>query len=349
MQGAQNAIQSIVTDSSLISSVNFGYGLWSDYLVGWSRWGSFTHRGVRSITRGEAVSRHGMDWLNRYWYINHVVLYGNINGYGPDRFPGFENWDSGRDRGYPCSNLGCIEVQVNRDGAAKINTRVRSAQPMLGTNANFFATLAKDYFDHPTLSPIDPNSDCQGNYIIVIGDGDFTSGSRVAFNTIQQLANRQNSPIKTIPIAYGTGISARGLSQFNELARRGGTREAIVAAGPAALKARLTEIIRNIQADKLAFTAPAITAKVGEGGFLYQAQFQYRQKKEWLGSLSATHMSDEGVLDENHASNWEAARLMPLPRNRKIWTVLPTIDYSCLLYTSPSPRDVEESRMPSSA
>ena len=27
----------------------------------------------------------------------------------------------------------------------------------------------------------------------------------------------------------------------------------------------------------------------------------------------------------------------------------PTISVSCLLYTSPSPRDVEESRMPSSA
>ena len=26
-----------------------------------------------------------------------------------------------------------------------------------------------------------------------------------------------------------------------------------------------------------------------------------------------------------------------------------TINYGCLLYTSPSPRDVEESRMPSSA
>jgi len=326
MQGAQRAIQSIVTDSSLISSVNFGYGLWSDYSV-WYSYGSFSRFGIRSVTRNEAISRHGMDWLNSYWYIRHVVLYGNINGMGPDRFPGFENWDSGRDRGIPCSNLGCIEVQVNRDGAAKINTRVRSAQPMYGTNANFFATLAEDYYNHPTLSPIDPNSDCQGNYIIVIGDGDFTSGSSLGFRKIEQLANRQNSPVKTIPIAYGTGISNSGLAQFNQLAQRGGTREAIVAANPAALKARLTEIIRNIQADKLAFTAPAITAKVGEGGFLYQAQFQYRQKKEWLGSLSATHMSDEGVLDENHASNWEAARLMPLPRNRKIWTVLPTIDY----------------------
>ena len=34
----------------------------------------------------------------------------------------------------------------------------------------------------------------------------------------------------------------------------------------------------------------------------------------------------------------------------KIWTSKANeVDYGCLLYTSPSPRDVEESRMPSSA
>jgi type IV pilus assembly protein PilY1 len=324
MRGAQEAIQSIVTDSSLISSVNFGYGLWSDYRV-WYASRPFTYYGIRSVSRNTAISRYGIDWLSRYGYMRNVVLYGNVNNIGPDRFPGFEMWQNGRDRGYPCSNVGCIEVQVNRDGAAKINTRVSSAQPMYGTNANFFATLAEEYYNHPTLSPIDPNSDCQGNYIIVIGDGEFTSGRTIGFNKIQQLANRQNSPVKTIPIAYGTGISASGLSQFNDLARRGGTGDAIIAANPAALKARITEIIRNIQADKLAFTAPAITAKVGEGGFLYQAQFQYRQKKEWLGSLSATSMTDDGELAND--ITWEAARQMPLPRSRKIWTVLPTKDY----------------------
>jgi len=324
MRGAQEAIQSIVTDSSLISSVNFGYGLWSDYRV-WYASRPFTYYGIRSVSRNTAISRYGIDWLSRYGYMRNVVLYGNVNNIGPDRFPGFEMWQNGRDRGYPCSNVGCIEVQVNRDGAAKINTRVSSAQPMYGTNANFFATLAEEYYNHPTLSPIDPNSDCQGNYIIVIGDGEFTSGRTIGFNKIQQLANRQNSPVKTIPIAYGTGISASGLSQFNDLARRGGTGDAIIAANPAALKARITEIIRNIQADKLAFTAPAITAKVGEGGFLYQAQFQYRQKKEWLGSLSATSMTDDGELANDFT--WEAARQMPLPRSRKIWTVLPTKDY----------------------
>ena len=325
MEGAKQAIQSIVTDSSLISSVNFGYGVWSDYQVWWSRWGRFSQYGINSMPRQRAVNTYGIDWLNLYRMIREVVLYGNIWGVGPDRFPGLDNWDNGRDRGNPCSNLGCIEVKADRNGAGKINTRVRQAQPMLGTNANFFATLAEDYYNHPTLSPIDPNSDCQGNYIIVIGDGEFTTGVNAGFNKIQQLANRQNSPVKTIPIAYGSGISASGLAQFNQLAMRGGTGDAIVAQNPATLKARLTEIIRNIQADKLAFTAPAITSKVGEGGFLYQAQFQYRQKKEWLGSLSATSISEEGELANDFT--WEAARQMPLPRSRKIWTVLPTKDY----------------------
>ena len=328
MEGAKQAIQSIVTDSSLISSVNFGYGIWSDYSIPYIAGWRFSWNGISSVSRSEAINTYGMEWLKNYtsYSWRNVLLYSFIRGMPPSRFPGFERWDNSRDRGYPSSNLGGIEVKVNRDGAAKINTRVVEAQPMLGTNANFFATLAKEYFEHPTESPIDPNSDCQGNYIIVIGDGEFTSGSTLGFKKIEQLAKRKNSPVKTIPIAYGSGIKTEGLAQFNKLAIAGGTGNAIVALNPASLKARITEVIRNIQADKLAFTAPAITAKVGEGGFLYQAQFQYRQKKEWLGSLSATSISEEGELEDD--ITWEAARLMALPSSRKIWTVLPSADYN---------------------
>ena len=326
MQGAQRAIQSIVTDSSLISSVNFGYGIWSDYLVyGWSRF--FRVNGINSITRNEAQGRHEMTWLRRWFNRAYYALYGGSFGLDQRRVPGFERWDNGSDNGFPCTSVNCIYVKADRDGASKTNSEIMRATPSSWTNANFFAKQAKDYFDHSSESPVDKNSDCQGNYLIVIGDGEFTSGERTAFRTIRELANRTESPVKTIPIAYGTGISATGIAAFHDLAEAGGTGDAIIAASPQALKARLTEIIRNIQADKLAFTAPAITAKVGEGGFLYQAQFQYRQKKEWQGSLSATHISDSGELDENHASNWEAAKSMPLPNSRKIWTVLPTIDY----------------------
>ena len=52
-------------------------------------------------------------------------------------------------------------------------------------------------------------------------------------------------------------------------------------------------------------------------------------------------------------NNTEDIKVSP----EKLKTKLPSIykviilndDYTCLLYTSPSPRDVEESRMPSSA
>ena len=268
-----------------------------------------------------------MTWLRRWFNRAFYALYGGSFGLDQRRVPGFERWDNGSDNGFPCTSVNCIYVKADRDGASKTNSEIMRATPSSWTNANFFAKQAKDYFDHSSESPVDKNSDCQGNYLIVIGDGEFTSGERTAFRTIRELANRTESPVKTIPIAYGTGISATGIAAFHDLAEAGGTGDAIIAASPQALKARLTEIIRNIQADKLAFTAPAITAKVGEGGFLYQAQFQYRQKKEWQGSLSATHISDSGELDENHASNWEAAKSMPLPNSRKIWTVLPTIDY----------------------
>ena len=55
---------------------------------------------------------------------------------------------------------------------------------------------------------------------------------------------------------------------------------------------------------------------------------------------------------------WESLPIKPLPDRRNIVITRSSIDNvecfksikcACLLYTSPSPRDVEESRMPSSA
>ena len=53
-------------------------------------------------------------------------------------------------------------------------------------------------------------------------------------------------------------------------------------------------------------------------------------------------LNENGAPDWEDEENWMAARLSSRPVED--W---PTS--SCLLYTSPSPRDVEESRMPSSA
>ena len=105
--------------------------------------------------------------------------------------------------------------------------------------------------------------------VIVIGDGDFTSGEAEALQIIRDLNAKQKGKVKTIAIAYGSGISPGGLQSFNQISINGGYPSgAIIASGPAALRARLGDIIRNIQADKLAFTAPAITATVEEGGNL---------------------------------------------------------------------------------
>ena len=329
MQGAQDAIQSLVTDSALISSVNFGFGIWSGYQI-WVDSRPFSAFGISSIRCRDAVNRYRVDWLTRYWWWNrwHCVLYGGINGMGPDRLPGYEGWNNNRNRGIPSSAVHSHIVKVGRDGAEQTGREVRMVRPMWGTNARFFAMMAKEYYEHPDDSPIDPNADCQASHVIVIGDGDFTSGEADALQIIRDLNAKQKGKVKTIAIAYGSGISPGGLRSFNQMSINGGYPSgAIIASGPAALRARLGDIIRNIQADKLAFTAPAITATVEEGGNLYQAQFKYRQKKEWQGTLTRSYISPSGEVDENHKDNWEAASKMPSPSQRKIWTPLQQAPY----------------------
>ena len=84
-------------------------------------------------------------------------------------------------------------------------------------------------------------------------------------------------------------------------------------------------------------------------------------EKVWSDSLriSAPHLIDElsPCLDYSAV---RAKRVLPLTLNKglvllleevlsELIGVLDALDRACLLYTSPSPRDVEESRMPSSA
>ena len=94
-------------------------------------------------------------------------------------------------------------------------------------------------------------------------------------------------------VAYGGGISARGMRSFDALARVGSCDNAgdedciatIVADTPQDLRTQLQSIIRQIIAERLAFTAPSITATIQEGGSLYQAQFAYEQFGEWQGTI----------------------------------------------------------------
>ena len=85
MKGAQDAIQSLVTDSALISSVNFGFGIWSDYQIWISSW-QFSKFGIRSVRCRDAVNNYGVEWITRYmwWTSWYCVLYGGLNNVGPD-------------------------------------------------------------------------------------------------------------------------------------------------------------------------------------------------------------------------------------------------------------------------
>ena len=54
---------------------------------------------------------------------------------------------------------------------------------------------------------------------------------------------------------------------------------------PQSLTSQLQSKIQQIIADRLSFTAPAITATIQEGGSLYQAQFDFKMHNEWEGHL----------------------------------------------------------------
>ena len=115
---------------------------------------------------------------------------------------------------------------------------------------------------------------------------------------------------------------------FQDVAKAGGTGKSIVATTGAALTAQLKAKIGEIIAEKLSFTAPAITATIEKGGSLYQAQFDYQQNKEWVGTLTRTKINPDGSRDENHVDNWSAQDKVPPPASRKLWSIIPGTDYT---------------------
>ena len=75
---------------------------------------------------------------------------------------------------------------------------------------------------------------------------------------------------------------------------------------------------------------------IGESGVRYTAKLSDSE-----GTLSLAGLTRDG----HEAPHSEIG----ITRDSQGARLLVDIDGSCLLYTSPSPRDVEESRMPSSA
>ena len=241
---------------------------------------------------------------------------------------GFNRWSgnhkTGSGRAIPCSSYNCLKVPIYKGGAAQIAKMINTVNPGGGTDAMAFMRIADQYYRNTTYSPIDKNSKCQKSYILVIGDGDWYSHNS-AVRTARMLYN--NNEISTFTVAFGTGISSNGLRNFNQLALAGGTKKAIVATTAASLTTQLKQLINQIIASKLSFTAPAITATIEEGGSLYQAQFDYQQNKEWIGTISRTKINGDGSIDTTDKGNWSAAEKMPSPSSRKIWSVIPGTDY----------------------
>ena len=316
MQGAHEAIQSLVTDSSLVSSVNFGFGYWSHDVSSsfwYSRWKWRWDAKRCSSYVPSRLSRY--HWLVRY---NYWCWSPSLAGLG------YSSWDTPRDQAKPCDNQNCLKIRVDRNGASKINTYIRSVRAGGGTDANTWATIADQYYRHNSDSPIDKNSPCQGSYVIIIGDGDMTNTASAETKVRNLLSQKK---VKTFTVAYGGGLSSNGIRQLDRIAKAGGTERVIKADTPDQLKAQLNAAIRSVIAEKLSFTAPAITATIEQGGSLFQAQFKYKQNMEWEGTLTRTAISKDGVINEKDKGNWDASQMIPAPAARKIWGIIPGADY----------------------
>ena len=316
MQGAHEAIQSLVTDSSLVSSVNFGFGYWSHDVSSsfwYSRWKWRWDAKRCSSYVPSKLSRY--HWLVRY---NYWCWSPSLAGLG------YSSWDTPRDQAKPCDNQNCLKIRVDRNGASKINTYIRSVRAGGGTDANTWATIADQYYRHNSDSPIDKNSPCQGSYVIIIGDGDMQNTASAETKVRNLLSQKK---VKTFTVAYGGGLSSNGIRQLDRIAKAGGTERVIKADTPDQLKAQLNAAIRSVIAEKLSFTAPAITATIEQGGSLFQAQFKYKQNMEWEGTLTRTAISKDGVINEKDKGNWDASQMIPAPAARKIWGIIPGADY----------------------
>ena len=290
LQGAKAAIIAVLTDSTLTSGANFGFGHWN---AGERNTGRTDPRGGRFCHNDRS----------------NCSYYGGWSG----------NHPAGRSR--ICTGNSCLNVGIGPEGAARAVPIVESLGVEWGTDSEAFSQIASEYF-FSSVSPHDPDSDCQLNYVIVIGDGAMTGTGTAASNFRGRTADRltrmrEELGIKTLMVAYGDGISAAGMRKFDQLAVVGSCdaagaedcEQTIIAATPLDLQTELQQKIRQILAERLAFTAPSITATIQQGGSLYQAQFAYEQFGEWKGTILRKTLNADGTVehDVNAPGNWDAA------------------------------------------
>ena len=293
MQGATTALSAVVSDTTLSNDIDFGFGHWSwkGGVFGWAAVEAGVSGWDGTVATGQAI---------------------------------------------PCNDNNCVKVAISKDGKTKILDDIVNVSPTGGTDANTFADMANDYYeldgvdiDGLRFCPKDSSIECQKNYVVVVGDGDFQSGDTEAAKvTVAELAAKG---VLTIMVGYGPGLTAAGKIAFNEFAvigdpdkilSNGATPTAIFARTQHSLKTQLSSLLSGIVAQKFSFTAPAISATIEEGGSLFQATFEYRQNKEWKGTLLRKKVDGQGNIDDSDIGNWSFVDELQAPENRKLWTVL---------------------------
>ncbi len=138
--GAKSALAAVFSDSTLTSGANFGFGHWN----------------AGEGERGRRVRPLGGAWC--HGNNTRCNYYGGWTGSAPDV-----------GRSVECTRNSCLNVGIGPNGAANAMATLDTLGVEWGTDSEAFSQIALEYFSGPVSSPIDPNSDCQLNYVIVIG------------------------------------------------------------------------------------------------------------------------------------------------------------------------------------
>ena len=303
LTGAINAIKAVLNDSTLTSGAHFGYGYWNS-----------------GTPETDERRCHGNLSADCEYYRG----WNNATEEGPH--PGGQS--------NLCEKDSCLMVGIHDQGAEKILEVIGDTDMEWGTDGRAFSQMAYKYFTDTTITtnpPVDPHSSCQLRYVIVIGDGGWKHAP-TAEGLIRKL--RTEKDVKTLVVAYGGGIDDDALINFADMAVAGSCdnendsdcEPAIIADTPQQLKTALQSKIQQIIAERLAFTAPTITASIEKGGNVYQAQFDYMQHGEWEGTVRKTKIVD-GEPDFDDVDNWSASEKMYEQTKRKIWTAMPEDTY----------------------